>query len=136
MSDSNKQLVRRLYQEIVNEGNDSLIDELVGEGYVHHSREGTRHGRQALRDQISTYLGAFPDMKLQVDDVLSDGDRVATRVTGSGTHTGPLEGMPPTGKPVKIDAQSIFRIEGGQVVEEWEIIDEVSMMEQLGQTPS
>jgi steroid delta-isomerase-like uncharacterized protein len=83
----------------------------------------------------SALLSAFPDLNVQVEDLVADGDRVVTRYLVHGTHHGELMGIPPTGKPVSIGGMAIDRFENGQSIEHWEVYDQMSMMQQLGLMP-
>ena len=78
------------------------------------------------------YRTAFPDLVLTVQDQIAEGDKVVTRVTVQGTHKGDLMGTPPTGKQATATAISIMRFADNKVVEEWELVDEMGMMRQLG----
>lgn len=78
------------------------------------------------------YRAAFPDLHVQIEDQLAEGDRVATRWTGTGTHNGELAGIPATGKQVTLPGMEIVRIADGKLVEGWEGYDSGTLMRQLG----
>ena len=82
------------------------------------------------------FLSAFPDTQMTVEDELADGDKVATRWTATGTHTGELMGIPPTGKQVTVTGMDINRLVGGKIVEHWGEFDQMGMMQQLGVVPA
>ena len=82
------------------------------------------------------FLGAFPDLAVTVDDIVAEGDKVVLRSTGRGTHTGDLQGIPPTGKSMTISAIDIFRVSGGRIAEQGEMFDQMGMMQQLGVIPA
>jgi predicted ester cyclase len=84
----------------------------------------------------SLFLAAFPDQQLTVEDQVAEGDAVVTRWTFTGTHQGPLMGIPATGRRVVLKGLSMDRIEAGQVVEHWAQIDQLSLMQQLGVIPA
>ena len=75
---------------------------------------------------------AFPDLRFTIEELVAEGDMVAGRLTMSGTHEGPLMGMPPTGRPVRQDHMHCVRFEGGKAVEHWGVRDDLGMMRQLG----
>jgi predicted ester cyclase len=82
------------------------------------------------------FRAAFPDIHVAVEDVIANGDKVVVRLTFSGTHTGPLMGMPPTGKFVTITGIAIDRIQNGKIVEHWVNRDDLGMLQQLGMIPA
>jgi predicted ester cyclase len=84
----------------------------------------------------SALLAAFPDLHVQLDDMVADGDKLVSRYTVHGTHDGELMGIPPTGKQVSIGGIAIDRFEDGQSVEHWEVFDQMGMMQQLGVIPT
>ncbi len=137
MSDANKAVARRLLEEGINKGNLDLVDEVVAPDYVGHLPGGREVlGAAGYKELVGMYLGAFPGMQVSIEDQLADGDKVVTRWTGRGTHTGDLEGVAPTGKEVTVTAITIARFEGGKIVEEWENFDELAMMQQIGAIPA
>ncbi len=81
------------------------------------------------------YKTAFPAMRAQIQAQVAEDNLVTNRVTVTGKHTGDLFGMPPTGKDIKVDIIQVQRVEGGKVVEEWEVWDQLEMMRQLGVIP-
>ncbi len=82
------------------------------------------------------YLSAFPDMRVTVEDVIAEADKVVTRWTIRGTHRGELMGIAPTDEQVEIEGITIQRIEGGKIAEEWERYDNLGTMQQIGAIPS
>ncbi len=80
-------------------------------------------------------MAAFPSGQHSIDDMIGEGDKVVTRITYRGTHTGDLMGIPPTGKHVAVSAMTIDQIVGGKIVETWRLFDQLSMMQQLGVIP-
>jgi steroid delta-isomerase-like uncharacterized protein len=87
-------------------------------------------------ENMSALLAAFPDSRFPVDDIVTEGDRVAVRHRMRGTHRGAFQGIPPTGKPVEISAIAIFRMSGDKVQEIWLNADFLGMMQQLGVIPA
>jgi steroid delta-isomerase-like uncharacterized protein len=85
---------------------------------------------------VSAFMAAFPDIHIHVDDTVAEGDRLVTRWSAHGTHKGELLGIPATGREVSITGIAIDRFENGQSVEHWEIIDQLSLMQQLGVIPA
>lgn len=134
-ADTNKEIVRRLGVEPW-EGNFGVIDELVAPNYVGHdpAQPGTQ-GPQGIKEFITAYLTGFPDGRITIDEQLAEGDLVATRWTGRGTHQGELMGIPPTGKQVTVSGITISHVKNGKVVEEWSNWDTLGMLQQLGVVP-
>lgn len=128
----NKALARRYVEEIVNQNKPEVADEIIAPEYVYHGRGPEGKGPEVVKKFVDMYRIAFPDIKLTIEDLIAEGDRVAVRLNATGTNTGPLGDTPPTGKPVNVTSIFIIRVAEGQVVEEWEVVDELGMMEQLG----
>lgn len=137
MSTENKALARRVIEEIWNKGNLAVADQAIGANYVSHDPADPNPGRgpQAMKQQVTMYLTAFPDLQFTIDEMLADGDKVVTRWTSRATHKGDLNGIAPTGKQINLTGISIDRIEGGKIVEAWTNWDTLGMMQQLGVVP-
>ena len=131
MSEQNKAIARRIFDEVASKGNLEVIDELVSPNHVYHS-DPELSGIEGQKKLVTRYRTAFPDLVLSVQDQIAEGDKVVTRFTAQGTHRGDLMGTPPTGKQVTATAISIMRFVDNKVVEEWELVDEMGMMRQLG----
>jgi predicted ester cyclase len=82
------------------------------------------------------FLTAFPGGQLTIDDLIGDEDKVVSRVTYRGAHTGDMMGIPPTGKPVTVSAMIVDQFADGKIVETWRLFDQMGMMQQLGVIPS
>lgn len=135
-ADTNKEIVRRLGVEPW-EGQLGVIDELVAPDYVGHDpAQPELHGPEGIKEFITGYLAGFPDGRITIDGQLAEGDMVATRWTGRGTHQGELMGIPPTGKQVTVSGITISRVKNGKVVEEWSNWDTLGMLQQLGVVPA
>jgi steroid delta-isomerase-like uncharacterized protein len=137
MSEENKAVARRIVEEVWNKKNLDAIDELIAADYVDHTLPpGVPAGREGARAFIGTYLNAFPDVKLTIEDMITEGDKVVTRWTATGTHTGELMGIPATGKRITVTGLDITRFSGGKSVEFWGQFDQMGMMQQLGVIPA
>jgi steroid delta-isomerase-like uncharacterized protein len=136
VSEENKALARR-WADIFNEGNLDLADEIYAPDYVDHDPtmpEDVR-GVDGAREFYSMYTSAFPDAEITIEAQLAEGDTVATRWTAHGTHQGELMGVQPSGNRVEVMGVTISRIEGGKIVEEWDIYDALGMMQAIGAVP-
>ena len=131
-----KDIARRLAEDPWRGKLDEVL-EFVGEDYVAYvpgSLEPFR-GKQGFREFVTAYLTAFPDGTLTVDHQIAEGNMVATRWTGRGTHTGELMGMPATGRQITISGISYVRIIDGKAREAWVIWDTLGVLQQLGVIP-
>jgi steroid delta-isomerase-like uncharacterized protein len=129
----NKALVQRFYQEI-DKGNLAAMDELVAEDYVDHSPPafpGLGPGREGFKKSFKLFWEATPGYH-KIEDQIAEGDKVVTRLTAYGTHTGDLPGIPRTGNKLEVTAIVIHRIADGKLVEEWSNKDMLGYLRQLG----
>ncbi len=132
----NKEIVRRAIEEIWDKGNFALVDELYAAHYVDHTPlPEIPSNRQGIKETSSLYHKAFPDLRITVEDLVAEGDRVCARFVAQGTHKGELQGIPPTGKPTRIMGFVESRLEGGKVVESWDLTDQFTLLQQLGVLP-
>ncbi|MBX0297580.1 ester cyclase [Haloarcula nitratireducens] len=137
----NEQLVREYFEAVWNEGNMSVFDTaLVSDDYVMHHQSDTEYSLADLRTAWTDWHLGFPDLSNEIKDLIATENRVVIRYRFSGTHEGPVMDVPATGRRVETVGIVIFRIEDGQLVEEWAMDDIVALLEQLGElgeaTPS
>ncbi len=132
-TEENKAIVRRFYEEVMNQGDLSVVDEIVAPHMVDHSPGYPEYhtGPEGIKQTVTAYRAAFPDMHDVVEDVIAEGDKVTVRWSGRGTHRGELMGMEPSGKDVTLTGITVYRIEDGKIVERWSEADELGMMRQL-----
>jgi steroid delta-isomerase-like uncharacterized protein len=137
MSEENKALARRSW-EIVNQHNPDLdlIDEMYTPDFVWHEPDQDIQGSEEAKQFVATFLEAFPDLNVTVEDEIAEGDKVVTRWTIRGTHQGELMGIAPTEKQIELKGITIHRFEGDKIAEEWERYDNLGMMQQLGALPA
>ncbi len=129
----NKALVRRQFEELINRKNLAIIDSDMATDFVDH--EAPPHlppGLAGVRAWISGLYETCPDFHVTIEDILAEGDRVVVRNTWRGTHTGPLMGIPPTGKPFVLKGIVIWRIANGKICERWATLDQWGLRQQLG----
>ncbi len=140
MSEDNKAILRRITDEVFNQGNLDVVDELFAPNYVLHDPGvpgGELRGVESFKQQwVSMFRTAFPDLQLTVQDQVAEGDRVVTRYVGRGTHRGELMGIPPTNNVALVSGMIMSRVSGGRVEEDWNNLDTFGMMQQLGVVPS
>ena len=137
MSDGNKNVVRRLFEEVWNKGNLQVADELFTPNYAHHdsSTPDVGRGPESEKRRATLYRTAFPDIRLTVEDIIAEGETVVARWSCRGTHKGDLNGIAPTGKQVDITGVSIARFTNGKIFEGFVNWDALSLMQQLGVVP-
>ena len=138
MTDQNKDLARRFYDEVVSAGKVEAIDELCAQDFVDHEEglPGTPDGIEGVRAFVGIMRGAFPDLKASVEDVLEDGDKLAVRVRFTGTHDGDFAGIPASGRKIDMVTIDIVRVVDGKAVEHWGVTDNMALMQQIGAVPA
>ena len=134
MSEENKAIVRQQEEELFTQGNLDAADEVYAPDYVGHDPSNSEEvrGLEAAKRAASDYRQAFPDLRVTVEDLIAEGDRVAARLRFRGTHLGELDGIAPTGRRVDCTGIVISRIEEGKIAEDWANFDDLGMMQQLG----
>jgi len=137
MSAANKTILRRFFEELFNTGDLSVADEIVAAGYINHNAvPGETPGREGLKQFVTYIRSAWGDLHFTIEDQIAEGDKVVTRWSASGVHTGEFAGIPPTGKGVNFMAINIHRVVDGQIQEGWLEWDALGMMQQLGVIPA
>jgi steroid delta-isomerase-like uncharacterized protein len=137
MADDYKKIARQLFEEPW-KGNLDVIDKFVDANYIGYdpSMPEPMRGPKAFKDFVQMYLSAFPDGGITVDEQIAEGDIVATRWTGRGTHEGDLMGIAPTRKQVTVSGISFSRFKNGKLVEDWSNWDTFGMLQQVGAVPA
>lgn len=132
--EDNKAIQRRYFEEL-NKGNVEFAAEYLPLGAVYHGPMGDWTREQFLEFHRGMSK-AFPDVHITLDEQVAEGDKVVARWTVRATHTGELQGIPPTGKQVTITGIIISRFENGRDVEAWEELNMLGLMQQIGAIPS
>jgi steroid delta-isomerase-like uncharacterized protein len=134
--EDNKAVIRRWIEAYNNRDMQAEAD-VLAPGYVAHvpAAPGPLEGLEAWRKFTAPFVEAFPDLRLTVEDILSEGDKVAARVAFHGTHRGEFQGIAPTGKEVAFSSIEVNRVVGGKVEEHWVELDLLGLMQQLGAIP-
>lgn len=143
MSEANKMLVRRVFEELFNRTNLDACDELIAQGYVEHAlapfgdhEPGLVKGPEHVRAVADWLFAQFPDGLMTIEAMVSEDDVVAARVLTEGTNLGKLNGvMPPTGRHFSSRQSHWFRVESGKLAEHWATRDDLTVMLQLGVIP-
>jgi len=136
MDESNGQVMRRAFEEIMTRGNIAAINELFASDFTGHDTSGGTFGREEFREGVLDMLSAFSDRQVKIADQVVAEDKVVTRWQATGVHAGEFNGIPATGRRVSLTGISIDRIAGGRIVESWEVTDDAGLLRQLGVMPS
>lgn len=131
--EKNKELARRI-ADAVNKKDPSAIPDLFAPEFVWHIAEGDLTFKD-FQKGFTELEKAFPDIKFTVDDLIAEADKFVARCTVSATHKGEFMGIPATGKKIKINYILIRRVAGGKCIEGWDLMDNLTMMQQLGVIP-
>ena len=132
-------LCRRWFDEVWNQGMEETVDALFVEGGVGHGlgqNDNDVVGPPGFKVFLRNIRSAFPDVHIEVDDLVVDRDKAAIRLTLTGTHRGNGLGIAPTGRHVNVKGIVIIRVANGQIVEAWNSWDQLGMLQQLGALPS
>ena len=137
MSSENKATVRRFFEEVFNEQDFAAADEIVAADYINHNpAPGELPGREGLKQFVAYLHSANEGIRFVIEDQIAEGDKVVTRWTATGTHTGEFAGIPATGKRYTTKAINIHRVVDGRIQEGWLEWDTLGWMQQIGVIPS
>lgn len=135
-AEENSAVARRFFEEFATGRKAEIAPEIMTEDHVYHDPQVPGgNGRQAMVDIIGLYQTAV-EGHWQIEQMVAQGDFVAVRWTGSGRQTGEVMGIPPTGKSVRVDAQSVLRFRDGKIAEHWAVWDTLGFLQQLGVVPA
>jgi steroid delta-isomerase-like uncharacterized protein len=129
----NKQLYKQYIKEFLQDGDESAADRYIDTNVVtHDGMPGQAPGLEGVKQTFRSLREAFPDMHVQIEDIVAENDKVVGRFVVSGTNTGTFMGMPATDKAFTYDEIVIVRFKDGKIVEHWAEMDSMGMMQQLG----
>jgi predicted ester cyclase len=123
MMSENEGIVRRFFDELWSGGELRVADELVDAEEVHHLSGGDMSGPEGVKGAVTWLRTAFPDLRFEINELVSDGDQVAVRWTASGTHLGPFDDLKATGRRVEWTGSDWLRLRGGRIIEVWAFPD-------------
>jgi steroid delta-isomerase-like uncharacterized protein len=137
MSEQNKTVVRRLFDELWNKGNLQVADEIIAPTYQHHdaSTPDLGKGPESEKKRVNLYRGAFHDFRLNIENLYAEGETVVARWSCRGVHKGELNGVAPTNKQFAITGVTICRFDHGKIVEGFVNWDALGLLRQLGIVP-
>ena len=136
--ENNKQLIIKFVEELWNQRKLEIAEDIFdNDCLTFQLRSGepaalSPRGPEIIRNHISEWLSAFPDLTFTIEQMISEGDRVSTLLVMDGTHTGQWLGIPPSGKRVNIRMMTIHRIRNGKIIEDWVIVESLGFFQQLG----
>lgn len=132
-AEANKALVRS-FVDAVNKANISAFDQVVAK-VTFSTTTMVPQGLEGLKQFFAGFGAAFPDARITLNDVIAEGDKVMGFFTFRATHKGELMGIPATGKRVEFNTMDLWRVANGKLAEPWDVVDLMSMMQQLGVIP-
>jgi steroid delta-isomerase-like uncharacterized protein len=138
MSEQNKAVARKIY-DAFNSGDLDSLDDIISQDAVDHDPQnpfGGTPGPEGTKQAISMYRAAFPDLRIEVEAQVAEGDLVVTRWTSTGTHEGDMPSLPASHNKVTVTGMGMDRVENGKIVEGWNNWDTLGMMQQLGAVPA
>jgi steroid delta-isomerase-like uncharacterized protein len=135
-AEESKAIVRRFWG-VWEEGNIDLVDELLAPDYINHTPATPDQptGPEGVKAVVAMFRSGMPDLRVVIEDMIAEGDKVAVRYTLEGIHEGDLFGVPPTGQRLSIKSISVERVSDGKIREHWRVTDSLDMMQQLGVIP-
>ena len=132
MSEQNKTLARRWFEDLFSRGDLDAAEEILSAEFLDHLPREEERGIEELKDYVSVYRTAFPDIEDTVEEIVAEADKVVVRWKSHGTHQGEFMGVAPTGRHVTFTGMRLFRIAENKIAESWVNIDERGLQEQLG----
>ncbi|HKI04689.1 MAG TPA: ester cyclase [Thermoanaerobaculia bacterium] len=135
LEEKNKALARIVFEEVLGKGRIEENEPIYSPSFVAHGMY-KESGRVEDREATKGWRQAFPDLKITVDKIVAEGEMVAVRFIGEGTHTGSGNGLAATGKSIRVAGMTMFRIVDGKITEEWSSFDQMDLLRQLGLLPA
>jgi steroid delta-isomerase-like uncharacterized protein len=133
---TNADIARETVERLFNRGDLSVVDEVIAPDAADHCEPPGTDTRAHFRQVVTMLRTAFPDFHMQIDDLITEGDMTAVRLTMTGTHEGPFLGIAPTGRRVSVEQMRFMRFRDGQMTDSWAVIDWLGWRQQLGAMPA
>src|SRR5215207_1594217 len=135
--EDNKAIIRAYVEMVWYRKQLDRAEEVVASDFIDHAPlPGQAPGLEGAKRKWAMYLTAIPDLRVTIEDLVAEGDKVAVRRSYEGTHQGELLGIPATGKQLQVGSISIFRLVDGKIAENWEQLDRLALLQQLGVIPA
>jgi steroid delta-isomerase-like uncharacterized protein len=138
-AEENKALVRHFIEEVYNERNVDALDQMLTPDYAEHDEPPTSpllHGPEILKRTVPQIFGAFPNIRYEVEDMISEGEKVVTHWTARGAQRGEFMGVAPTDREVRFSGITIYQIANGKIAQTWAVWDALGLFEQIGLIPT
>ena len=132
VEEQNKEAIKRYWDGKWNERSPEILNELQTLDVAYHGTSMNMNGIEEYKQVYSGILSAFHDSQVTIEELIAEGDRVMSRVSIKGVHKGEFDGIPATENAFTISIFTVFRLTDGKIAEEWEILDELGLMHQLG----
>jgi steroid delta-isomerase-like uncharacterized protein len=135
--EDNKAIIRAYVEMVWNRKQLDRAEEVVASDFIDHAPlPGQAPGLEGAKRKWAMYLTAIPDLHVTIEDLVAEGGKVPVRRSYEGTHQGELLGIPATGKQLQVGSISIFRLVDGKIAENWEQLDRLALLQQLGFIPA
>ena len=135
--EDNKAIIRAYVEAVWNQQQLDRADEFMAPDFLDHaSLPGQAPGLAGAKNKWAMYQAGIPDLRVTIEDLVAEGDKVGVRRTYEGTHKGELLGVPPTGNHIQFGGISIFRLIRGKITESWEQVNLLALMQQVGALPT
>ncbi|UCE96925.1 MAG: ester cyclase [Candidatus Bathyarchaeota archaeon] len=129
--EDNKAIIRKVI-DAVNNQDLALLDELIAPDFVYHRPTQQIQGLDVMKQGVMEELRSFPDLHVNIEDIMAEGEKVCVRLTETATHKAPFRGLAPSGQKLTYTVMTIWRIAEGKVVEGWGVYDQMDFFKQLG----
>lgn len=132
----NKEAVKNLFQAFET-GNTTNLNNFIADNVIDHNLDPGMSGKgiDLVKNYIKEYKNGFPDLKIQLEAVIAEGDQVIAHTLLTGTHKGDFWGIQATNKKVNVEGYDRFKVVNGKITERWGIFDQVSFFNQIGVLP-
>ncbi len=131
-NEQNKAIVRRM-MDLIASGDTSQVDQVFAPNWVNHDPSlPPLQGLDGARQLVQIFHSAYPDGRVTLDNMITEGDKVGGNFSFTGTNTGSFLGLPATSKKVNVQAAGIFRVANGKLTDNWVNLDAMGVMQQLG----
>jgi steroid delta-isomerase-like uncharacterized protein len=136
VNEDHKQTIKRFFTEVM-AGEVDVVDEILAEDYREHEEfPGLTQDREGVKQFVGMFRSAFPDLRIEINDMVVENDTACVRSTWSGTHEGEFAGIPPTHKRFEVETYDLVKFRSdGRAAEHWGLTDSLKMMQQLGVIP-
>ena len=137
-TEANKTIVQNYFEQVWNNGRLDYLDHCLAEDAVEHPEQQIPglNGRDSLKAIIGGARESLPDVEITLHDLIAEGSKVVTRYTMTATHQNAFMGAPATGKQLAVTGAAIYRLADGKIVEIWNFLDTLGLMQQLGLIPT